>query len=97
MQRTCANHPDRRAIGVCIITGKAICGECSTRYEGVNYSKEGLEILKRQREAERSTSPASRWLVRITALVASPVMLLGLFASYLIIVRLLMDLRQWSS
>jgi hypothetical protein len=39
----CAQHPDRRAIGVCVVTGRAICAECSTQYRGVNYSKEGLE------------------------------------------------------
>jgi hypothetical protein len=50
-QRFCIHHPDRPAIGICVITKAAICGECSTRYEGVNYSKEGLEILHRQRKA----------------------------------------------
>ena len=37
-KRMCAFHPDRLAIGICVETKVPICGECSTRYEGVNYS-----------------------------------------------------------
>lgn len=46
----CVNHPTRIAMGICVITKKAICAECSTQYEGVNYSKEGLKILLEQRD-----------------------------------------------
>ena len=51
-QRFCINHPDRRAIGICVETKKPICGECSTRYNGVNYSKEGLELMHERRRRE---------------------------------------------
>lgn len=47
----CMNHPDRPAIGRCVITRNPICAECSTTYDGVNYSREGLEILRRSRIA----------------------------------------------
>ncbi|MDR0363300.1 MAG: hypothetical protein LBJ46_11555 [Planctomycetota bacterium] len=52
----CANHSERLAIGVCVETGRAICGECSTRYNGVNYSREGLEIML-ARKREKSALP----------------------------------------
>lgn len=55
LQKTfCVNHPDRPAIGVCVETKQPLCGECATRYNGVNYSREGLEILRRRRERERA-------------------------------------------
>ncbi len=47
----CHNHPGRQAIGECVITHQPVCSECSTRYEGVNYSKEGLRILQERRRA----------------------------------------------
>lgn len=97
MQRTCANHPQRRAIGVCMITGKAICSECSTRYEGINYSKEGLETLKRRRQAAKRRSRSTRWLARLSLIATSPAMLVGVYFVYWIMLRWLMDLRQWSS
>lgn len=54
-RRYCVNHPERVAIGVCVETKKPICGECSTRYNGVNYSREGLEILRQRRMRERGS------------------------------------------
>jgi hypothetical protein len=57
-ERYCVNHPQRPAIGVCVMTHKAICGECSTRYEGVNYSKEGLLLLQQQRAAAAAAASA---------------------------------------
>lgn len=45
LQRTCVNHSDRPAIGVCMELGVPICAECSTRYDGRNYSREGLRLL----------------------------------------------------
>jgi hypothetical protein len=30
----CENHPDRSAIGACVICGKPVCDECSTRHNG---------------------------------------------------------------
>lgn len=57
IQRMCDNHPDRRAIGVCVETHKPICAECSTRYQGVNYSKQGLAIRMARRSANRRRSP----------------------------------------
>jgi hypothetical protein len=64
----CLNHPDRPAIGICVMTGQAICEECSTRYEGVNYSREGLRILQAQRGAAHA---ARRWPDRIWLILAT--------------------------
>jgi hypothetical protein len=34
---TCANHPQREAIGVCVKCRTRVCSECSTKVEGINY------------------------------------------------------------
>ena len=75
----CLNHPDRPAIGICVITGQAICEECSTRYEGVNYSRDGLRILQAQRNAENTIHRGRGrvWLVLCTLL--SPVSVLMIY------------------
>lgn len=75
----CLNHPDRPAIGICVITGQAICEECSTRYEGVNYSREGLRILQARRNAENAGYGwrGRLWLILCTLL--SPVSVLMIY------------------
>ena len=78
-RRFCTNHSDRPAIGICVLTQKPICSECSTRYEGVNYSKEGLEILHlRRAQAVGRSSAAQATLIWL----ASPVLLCLLFLAY---------------
>jgi hypothetical protein len=73
--RFCANHPQRLAIGVCVMTAKPICGECSTRYEGVNYSREGLALLQKQRAAaEKNAHSRKRVLANVLLWMLSPVM-----------------------
>jgi hypothetical protein len=32
----CAQHPDREAIGICVVCRRPICAECSTPIEGIN-------------------------------------------------------------
>jgi hypothetical protein len=81
-QRFCVNHPQRPAIGVCIITHKAICSECSTRYQGVNYSIEGLQIV-RQREQSQSR-PKRRFLHWAILAFLTPATLYLMYLSYLI-------------
>lgn len=75
----CVNHPDRPAIGVCVETHKPICGECATRYDGVNYSREGLEILRRRRERERAGG-SSRLRLACVWLAASALLFAGYYA-----------------
>ncbi len=65
LARHCFRHPDRAAIGVCVVTRRAICEECSTRHQGVNYSKEGLaQFLAEQRQAEgKSGRGVGAWVL----------------------------------
>ncbi len=76
----CINHPDRPAIGICVITGQAICEECSTRYEGVNYSREGLRILQERRQAQNAVHwwPDRLWL--IVGTLVSPLWVLMIYS-----------------
>jgi hypothetical protein len=92
LQRTCVNHPDRKAIGVCVMTGQAICNECSTRYEGVNYSKQGLAQLKAQRQNEVASN-LSGW--RIVGWLISPLLLAAMFGFFWYSFAILIDLQQW--
>jgi len=92
IQTTCVNHPQRKAIGVCVMTGKPICSECSTRYEGVNYSKEGLAMLQAKRQAGRSAEGGRLWSV--LGLVLSPLLVLALYGFLWYGFRLLIDLQQ---
>lgn len=70
------------------MTREPICAECSTRYEGVNYSHEGLRMLHAQRAAGKGEG---RWL-RIAGVLAMPVLLCLTYASYLLSFRAVMNL-----
>lgn len=81
-------------MGVCIITEKPICAECSTRYEGVNYSKEGLAILHARRAAE---ADALGWRTRAIcwfAVAACPVLLGMMYLFYVLLFEGLIDIQQ---
>lgn len=56
----CANHPRREAIGVCVTCRKQVCGECTTKVDGVNHCVSCLAALAgpSHREAAAET-PAS--------------------------------------
>ncbi|MHC4887386.1 MAG: hypothetical protein ACYTGH_20105 [Planctomycetota bacterium] len=92
--QTCHNHPDRKAIGVCVITRKAICAECSTRYEGVNYSKEGLARLKAQRAKEAGKGSRARSLLALLCGCLAPGCLYLLYQFYLLNATAMIDLAQ---
>ncbi|MDH5478431.1 MAG: hypothetical protein OEY50_08870 [Nitrospinota bacterium] len=78
----CVNHPDRHAIGVCVITKKPICPECSTKYEGVNYSREGLEELKRRR-AQKTRSGIWSRAANLAMVAQAPLSFYLLYLCYL--------------
>ena len=82
-RRFCANHSERPAIGLCVMTGIPICGECSTRYEGVNYSRQGLELLRKQR-ADATAGRRSRARVVAYGLVwcVAPLLLYLMYLGY---------------
>ncbi|MDH5637875.1 MAG: hypothetical protein OEZ04_05240 [Nitrospinota bacterium] len=87
----CVNHPERPAIGECVITKKPICPECSTKYEGVNYSREGLAELKSRRALSAGAGFWSK--VASLAMVAqAPVSLFLLYKYYMYIFTAILNL-----
>lgn len=93
-KKTCVNHPERPAIGVCVITKRPICAECSTRYEGVNYSKEGLRILQQRRAAAARKVGSLNRMAGILAVLLSPVFFYLLYLFYFVGFRALISLQQ---
>jgi hypothetical protein len=93
-KRVCTNHPDRPAIGVCVITRKAICVECSTRYEGVNYSKEALAILQQRRAAAAKSGRGGQLALTVLAWCLAPVMVYLLYFAYVVAANALINLLR---
>lgn len=91
----CEEHPGVRAIGVCVITGKAICSECSTQYKGVNYSKEGLEILLADERKVNESGRLSSVLLMAIMLLTLPLAILLLFATVHMGGQAMVDLSQF--
>jgi hypothetical protein len=90
----CQNHPGRRAIGVCVITGKAICTECSTRYEGVNYSIEGLRILQERRAAETRKARLRHHWQGALLFILTPGFLYLVYLGYFLFFKALINIKQ---
>ncbi|MEX2673744.1 MAG: hypothetical protein WD294_16710 [Phycisphaeraceae bacterium] len=90
VRRTCSSHPDRAAIGQCVITKQPICAECSTRYEGVNYSREGLRLLHERRAKDAAGEGGS--FVAVAATLATPALLFMMYLSYLLSFQFVIDL-----
>jgi hypothetical protein len=65
----CANHPRREAIGICVRCRTQVCGECTTKVDGINYCVSCLAALagpkREKREVAKTSSPlvAAFWLV----------------------------------
>ncbi len=95
-KQVCAFHPERHAIGVCVITKRPICAECSTRYEGVNYSKEGLRILKEQRTAAMGQSQKSHRVVTLLSVLTAPLLFYMVILFHRLAMKSLIDLQQFS-
>lgn len=93
LARFCSRHPDRAAIGVCVVNGRAICAECSTQYRGVNYSKEGLAEFLASQQAERGGNAWPRVLI-VLLLLLSPLMLVGAYAGLVVTGEILIDVIQ---
>ena len=68
-----------------------ICGECSTRYEGVNYSSEGLRLLQQQRAAGRGSN-STAMLMSVLAILLSPLLIYLMYLSFAQTADLLIDL-----
>lgn len=95
-KKMCAIHRDRQAIGVCVMTQKPICAECSTRYEGVNYSREGLRLLKAQRATAQRHAAKGHRTVAVLSIVASPLLLGAIYVFYRLAMVSLIQLQQLS-
>ena len=93
-RQLCVNHPDRPAIGICMVTKRPICAECSTRYEGVNYSKEGLALLKKERQAEKKTKSGNRPVSIVLAMLAFLLLVAAMFYMYKTTFIGLIDMKQ---
>lgn len=93
-RQMCVNHPERAAIGVCMMTKRPICAECSTRYEGVNYSKEGLEVLRRQREAKKASVAGRNHIGIVLGVLSFLPLVYLLFFFYKLTFTTLIDFQQ---
>lgn len=71
----CANHPERAARAVCMSCKKAVCQECATQWEGINYC---VQCLRNRREKQTTSSS-----VPGTILVVAASVILFLLASLL--------------
>jgi len=64
----CANHPRREAIGICVACRKQVCGECTTKVDGINYCVSCLAKLagpdRREQASAAEASPigGALWL-----------------------------------
>lgn len=93
LARYCSRHPDRPAIGVCVVTQRAICAECSTQYRGVNYSKEGLEQYLASRQKEKRGGGLAAAAVILIVLL-SPGLAWSAYAGFAALGGLIVDVLQ---
>ncbi|MFW5878413.1 MAG: hypothetical protein ACOCVR_01210 [Myxococcota bacterium] len=59
----CTNHPDRAAIGVCVLCRKPICIECSTPMAGIHRCADCLAGLERDTSSQPRAASAAHPLV----------------------------------
>ncbi len=48
----CAQHPDREALGICVMCRRPVCAECSTPIEGINRCASCIAALAQAAEIE---------------------------------------------
>jgi hypothetical protein len=75
-RHACANHPDRDALGVCVVTRQPMCSECATLHEGVLHSRQALEAMRAARAKAQVGNSAA---LRLTALLLALPMSLGMW------------------
>ncbi len=64
MASTCAHHPERLAHALCMSCHRAVCQECATTWEGINYC---APCLSRRRRSTRTGTPWAGWLLVLGA------------------------------
>ncbi len=83
----CANHADREAIGICVKCRKRVCGECTTKVDGINHCvscfAELVEAHADEKPVAKAEHPAAAFVwatlgIAIAVLVAWGVLELGL-------------------
>jgi len=65
--QACANHSERAARAVCMSCKKAVCQECATQWEGINYC---VHCLRNQRKQTTVRSSMPEAVVVLVASVA---------------------------
>lgn len=71
----CTYHPDRAAVGVCVLCRTVICIECSTPIDGINYC---VKCIEKMSEARRPSRFAGREIHPLSLLILA-VTLAGLW------------------
>ena len=66
----CAVHPDRPAHAVCMACRKAMCGECATEWDGINYC---VACLRARRQGARVRGS----IVAMATMIAASALLLA--------------------
>jgi hypothetical protein len=64
--RLCRHHPERPAVAVCVRCREAVCADCTTKLEGINYC---APCLRRRADAARPPKVSSRPAVVALGLV----------------------------
>lgn len=59
----CVNHPGRDAIGLCVRCRARVCGECTTKVDGINHCVRCLATLAGpRRETEAAATRSSSFV-----------------------------------
>ncbi len=85
----CTWHPDRDAIGVCVVCRKTICGDCATDVDGIQRCEQCLVQLAEDPLAP-APGPPDRWTAgRAVGTVAGwAVITLGLWGLFEVILSI---------
>ena len=60
MANHCAHHPERPAHALCMSCQRAVCQECATTWEGINYC---APCLARRRRPAKASTPWAGWVL----------------------------------
>ena len=81
--RRCANHPQRPGAATCMSCRKVVCGECATRWEGINYCLPCLSQRRGAAQSGTSVMAALSWLLLTSALLFTAVHVLAWMGVFL--------------
>ncbi len=68
-QAACHNHPDRPALAICVQCRSSICGECTTKLQGINHCTDCLE--RRAHLSRPAASPGGGFVRVLTGITLS--------------------------